>query len=102
MKQTGLIIVLFAANILWAGDLDQGLTTIGEKIDRFNILLGNQDLDAESKREQLSKVIENAVDFDAISQRALGPLASELTPEQNHCNELSKPDRCFGGSRQIG
>lgn len=82
MKQIGLIIVLFAANILWAGDLDQGLTMISEKFDRLNALLKNQDLDAESKREKLSQVVENKVDFKAITRKALGPHASNLTPEQ--------------------
>lgn len=82
MKRIGLIIGLFAANILWAADLDQGLTMISEKLDRFNVLLSNQDLPPESKREKLSEAVEGSVDFEAIARKTLGPYASKLTEEQ--------------------
>ena len=97
MKQIGLVIVLFAANILWAGDLDQGLTMISEKLDRLNALLKNKDLDDESKREQLSQAVENKIDFEAITRKALGPHASKLTPEQRERFYKAASFLCISG-----
>lgn len=82
MKTIRLLIAFFMAYSLYAVDLDQGYITISEKLDRFNALLNDPQLTAELKREKLAQVVENSIDFEAITLRTLGPYASELTPEQ--------------------
>lgn len=76
-------VALFVVNILGAVDLDQGYLIMSERLDRFNLLLNDQDLDSESKQAQLSEVVESTIDFEAIALKTLGPYASKLTPEQS-------------------
>lgn len=83
MKKICLLVSLCVVNILGASSLDQGHTMISEQLDRFNALLNDQDLDAQSKRKQLLQVVEDAIDFESIALRTLGPYASRLTPEQD-------------------
>ena len=83
MKKLGLIVAFCAVNVLRAVNLDQGYTMISEQLDRFNLLLNDQQLDAELKREQLSQVVEDAIDFEAIALKTLGSYAPKLTPEQS-------------------
>lgn len=83
MKKIGLILLLFATNLLSAADLDEGLTLISERLDRFNVLLSNQELAPEAKRKKLLEAVEGAIDFEAIARRTLGPYASTLTTEQS-------------------
>ena len=83
MKVLRLLVAFFAIHSLCAVDLDQGYITISEKLDRFNALLNDQQLDAEIKREKLIQIVESIVDFETITRTALGPYASELTSEQN-------------------
>lgn len=83
MKKLVLCVALLAVNALWAVDLDQGFIMMSEKLDRFNVLLADQNLDPESKRAQLSQVVEDVIDFEAIALKVLGSYASKLTPEQS-------------------
>ena len=83
MKKLGLIVAFCAVNVLRAVNLDQGYTMISEQLDRFNLLLNDQQLDVELKREQLSQVVEDAIDFEAIALKTLGSYAPKLTPEQS-------------------
>lgn len=83
MKRLGLLVAMCAVNVLGAVDLDQGYIMMSEQLDRFNLLLNNKDLDAESKRLKLAQVVEDVIDFETIALRTLGPYASKLTPEQD-------------------
>ena len=83
MKTISLLLAFFIVNLLCAVDLDQGYVTISEKLDRFNAFLNDSQMDAELKREKLAQVVEKSMNFEAITQRTLGPHASELTSEQS-------------------
>ena len=83
MKTIGLLLAFFAVHSLCAVDLDQGYSTISEKLDRFNAFLNDPQMDAELKREKLAQIVEKSMDFEAVTRRTLGPHASKLTPEQS-------------------
>ena len=83
MKTIRLLLIFCAVNILGAVDLDQGYIMMSKQLDRFNALLNDENLAAELKREQLSQVVEDTIDFERIALKTLGPYASKLTPEQS-------------------